>query len=117
MGLIHVLSRFQALIIRSFLETEICPGFKWSLTNRELYMQHVNGKEPLLKVTMNMIYNKKFFDIIKKIILFSPVDIWKMSLKQIYNALLDINMLKGLDNSIIPLHVEVKLPWIDWKMT
>ena len=46
-----------------------------------------------------------------------PIDIWKMSLKQLYNALLDHNILKGLDNSIIPLHVEIKLPWIDWSLT
>ena len=63
-------------------------------------MQHVNGDDPFFKVTMNTIYNNKNVDLIKKIIFSSPVEIWKMSLKQIYNSLLDFNMLKGLDNSI-----------------
>ena len=61
--------------------------------------------------------NRKLFDLIKMINSSSPIDICKMSLKEIYKALLDHNMLKGIDNSIIPLHVEIKLPWINWNLT
>ena len=51
------------------------------------------------------------------IIASSPIDICKMSLKDIYTVLLHHNLLKGLDNEIIPLHMETILPWISWKTT
>ena len=80
----------------------------------ELYMQRVMEEEPNFQVELNPIYNVKYFNLIKKIVKASPCLISEMSLRQIYDTLLDTNLLKGIDNSPIPLHVEVALPWIDW---
>ena len=117
LGLIHVLSRCQALYIRSFLETSTITGFRWSHTNRELYLQHVLDEPPAFKVSFNAIYNNKFFDLIKVINSASLTNPNNMSLKDIYSALLDHNLLKGIDNSVIPLHIECLLPWINWNTT
>ena len=71
-------------------------------------------EEPNFCVELNPIYNVKFFDLLKKIMKASPCKISEISLRQIYEILLDINLLKGMDNLPISLHVEVLLPWLDW---
>ena len=60
---------------------------------------------------------KNFFHFVKIFKESSPIDICKMSLKQIYTALLDHNLIRGLDKKLIPLHMEVKLPWNSWDTT
>ena len=81
LGLIHVQSWCQALIIRSFLETAINQNFKRSYTNTELFLQKVMEEEPCFHVELNPIYNVKFFDLIKSIMKGSPCKISELSLR------------------------------------
>ena len=67
LGLLHVESRCQAVLIRSFLETAANPCFRHSASNRELFLQKVRDEAPNFPVEFTPFYNRKFFGLIKKI--------------------------------------------------
>ena len=117
LGLTHILSRCQALIICSFLETAIIPGFRWSLSNKELFNQNVLDLSPHFKVDFSLFHNKTLFNLIKAVKNASPTALHKMSLKQLYSTLVDLNIRKDLNGQVIPIHVEIKLLWVDWFTT
>ena len=117
LGLTHTLSRCQALIIWSFLETAIIPGFRWCHSNTELYNQYVLDLPPHFNVPSSLFHNVTLFNLIKSVKNSSPIEIHKMSLKQIYTTLVDLNIRKDLNGQKIPIHVELKLPWVDWETT
>ena len=41
----------------------------------------------------------------------------EISLKEIYQLRLDENILKGIENDMIPLTIKTKLPWLNWTET
>ena len=114
LGLFHVESRCQAMHIRSFLETAANPCFRHSPSNRELFLQRVRGEAPNFKVELSPSFNKKFFEIMKKIDEMSGFTIEFLTIKEIYSLLLDNNKLLDQENVPIPLHCETKLSWLDW---
>ena len=116
LGLTHTLSRCQALIIKSFLETSIIPGYRWSLTNTELFNQHVLDLPPRFNVPFSLFHSPSFFNLIKSVKSASIIELQKMSLKQIYTTLTDLNVRKDMQGQLIPLHIETKLPWVDWEV-
>ena len=113
LGLIHIELHCQALIIRSFLETSINPNFKKSFTNTELFLQKVLGEESNFHVEFSPSYNEKFLSLIRIIMKMATSNIGELSLRHIYELILDHNLLKGLDNLPIPLYVAITLPWLN----
>ena len=93
--------------------------YKQNITNVELYNQKVLQEEANFKVEFNPYYNKSFFELIIYLRENTPggKDISDLSLKELYNIILDCNMLKDNEGNKLSLHVEITNSWLVWDRT
>ena len=116
LGLIHTESKCQALLARTFIETAFGGKFRKNLTNVELYNKKILLEEPNFHIEFSPFYNKSFCETLKYIKETSTKNIQVLSLKEIYNIILEQNVLKDNEGNKILLNVEQMNSWIDWGM-
>ena len=110
----HVKSRAESHLIKTFLETSGNKKFRSSILNTSLYKQKVLGEDGK-KATPGPYYTKDFFKQISSLRDNSGVeDITTLSLKQIYLLRLNENVLNDCYNIKISLPVEISNIWVDW---
>ena len=67
LSLMHIKTRAQALLIRSFLETAINPMFRHNLLHEEMYRYYVLQEESRVVTGYTQYYNESFFAMIRTI--------------------------------------------------
>ena len=117
LGLLHVQSRSEAHLIRTFLEMAGNPNFRRSDLNVALLRQRVLGEAGQSAIP-GPYYNASFFKMLASLKEKCGMeDICSLSLKQIYTLRLEENVLMDCNGIKISLPVELSLNWLDWETT
>ena len=99
LGLIHVESKFQALLTRSFMETAANPTFRRNHFHEALYRWHVLGVRTIVKPGLTPYYDEQFFERIKKVKEEGLLNMVTMSCSSWYRVFLENNVTHILDDN------------------
>ena len=121
LGLINVMIRALALLIRSFLETAVNPRFRHSLFHEHLYRYHVMGELDLPNPGFTPYYDQEFFRLIAHYKTHGTLDVTTMTIKLWYTVLLEDKLLMrpATEDSpavLLPIRPEIRSPHTDWSL-
>ena len=121
LGLHHVQSKSQAMLIRSFMETAAHPAFLHNLFHSSLYRYHVLQHRDLPDPGLPPYYSQEFFAEIRDAHLNTPMNVTTMTSRQWYTLLVEKNITMEMaeENSpqqqYIPCRAELTNPANDWE--
>ena len=115
LGLLHVKLRALSCQINSFLETACSTKYTRNLYHEALFQYHVLGNEAQ-KPDIPPFFKGEFFPAIKQIYN-SPLNIAKITIRQIYRFLLEgVTMVENnIPAKLKPLKVETANPSVQWE--
>ena len=119
LDLVHVETKAQALLIRSFLESAIHPAFRRNYYHEALYRWHIEDIRSIINPGLPPYYDQTFFNRIKEVKQEGLLNITTMTTSMWYKALLENHVTHRVGDSGLrefrPCRAEIKNPDKKWE--
>ena len=97
LGLINIRCRALAELIKNFLDTSVNPNFQQSVYHQALYSWHVLDEKSIPEPATSPYYSIEFYNAIKWIKQEGLIDNDSLSIKRLYNTLLEKSITNEVD--------------------